>query len=201
MVIIISRIILLVNMAYLVVKGDWLNVVVLLSGLAITFIPYIMKRWLHTELTQALSSFIVLFGMLSQWLGTYMRAYDYLFWWDILLHGLSGILISLFGIILLIWIDKEGVVFKHKLNVVISIFMFLTGAASAVFWEIFEYTGDTFFGTNAQLGSLVDTMEDMIICVVVSGVFSVLVYFSLHRNKRGFFVRQIEELVTKNYPR
>ncbi|MGL4362244.1 MAG: hypothetical protein ACRCSG_03065 [Cellulosilyticaceae bacterium] len=194
----IMRVLLILNSIYLMIIGDFLNVVVLASGIVLSFIPWMMERFLNIKLTDAIIDFSMVFVLCSQWLGTYMRAYDYINWWDVMLHGLSGVLISLVGIILVLLLDRKSYVLKNKLYGLLCMIMFLTGSASAVFWEIFEYIGDTFFGTFAQLGSLTDTMEDMVICVLVSGVFSLIVYIQLKREKHGFFVKQIDELLIMN---
>ncbi|MGL4800385.1 MAG: hypothetical protein ACRCWY_13465, partial [Cellulosilyticaceae bacterium] len=198
MIVNLSRVILVVNSAYLLVRGDWMNVIVLLSALFLTYVPYMMEKWLRIRLTKDIINFAIIFVMLSQWLGTYLRAYDFFPWWDVFLHGVSGVLISLVGILFVVMADRGCVLFQNKLYGLIAIIMFLTGSASAVFWEIFEFVGDTYFGTFAQLGSLVDTMEDMIICVLVATVFTVGVYLGLKKEKGGYFVKQIEELVRLN---
>ncbi|MGL5675298.1 MAG: hypothetical protein ACRDDX_02695 [Cellulosilyticaceae bacterium] len=198
MLVMLTRILLGINGVYLMVTGDWFNVWALGAGLLLTFVPDVLKRYLGIHLTKSMVNCVMVFLICSQWLGTYLRAYDWLPWWDVFLHGASGVMMSLVGILIILVGDKKGVLFKEKLYGIISLMMFLTASASAVFWEIFEYMGDTFFGTFAQLGSLTDTMEDMIICVVVAGVFSLLVYVGLKKRKGGYFVRQVEELVGLN---
>lgn len=198
MLTVVTRVILILSSIYVVAKGEWFNVWALGSALLLTFVPYLMQRFLKIKLTRDIINFSMLFIVLSQWLGTYLRAYDWLPWWDVFLHGLSGVLISLGGILLILLGDKKGILFKQKMYGLITVIMFLTGAASAVFWEIFEYTGDSYFGTFAQLGSLVDTMEDMIICVIVSAVFCLVVYMGLKKGSGGYFVRQVESLVALN---
>ena len=67
-----------------------------------------------------------------------------------------------------------------------------------MFWEIFEFVGDTFFGTNAQLGSLSDTMEDMLICVIIGIIFSFWIYRSLRKGKDNFVTKQMNEFMLLN---
>lgn len=192
------RILLLINLIVLGVMGEWLNMVIVLSVIAITFIPEALSRWIHVHLTRFMQYFLVFFALLAQWGGTYLRAYDYMSWWDIFLHGLSAVLVAFGGIVLLKMIDPKFRLWETKQYKVMSWFLFMTICASAVFWEIFEFVGDTFFGTNGQLGSLSDTMEDMIICVVVGIFFASFVGWSLRCGKDNFVTRQFEAFKALN---
>lgn len=185
------RILFVLNMIYLGCIGSWLNVLIVASALCTSFIPELISKIWHIHLTKFMTYFLIVFILLAQWLGTYLRAYDFISWWDIFLHGLSAILVGLAGLIILKLCDKELTILKSNQYGLISLFLFLTISASAVFWEIFEFAGDQLFGTNAQLGSLVDTMGDMIICVVVGFVFSLWIYVSLKREKDNFVTKQM----------
>lgn len=186
------RILLILNLVILGFVGQWLNMVIVISVIAITFIPQVLNKVFHIQLTKFMKNFLVLFSMLAQWGGTYLRAYDYISWWDIFLHGLSAVLVVFAGVVLLRLIDPEFMLFEKRQYKIISWFLFMTVSASAVFWEICEFIGDTFFGTNAQLGSLVDTMEDMIICVVIGAIFIPIVGWSIKYEKDNVIMRQLK---------
>lgn len=192
------RILLILNLVVLGLIGQWLNMVIITSVIAITFIPEVLNKVFHIQLTKFMRNFLVIFSMLAQWGGTYLRAYDYISWWDIFLHGLSAVLVVIAGVVLLRLIDPEFILFEKRQYKVIGWFLFMTVSASAVFWEICEFVGDTFFGTNAQLGSLVDTMEDMIICVVIGGIFVPIVAWSIKYEKDNLIMRQIKAFQALN---
>lgn len=197
-IIMFCRGVLAVNLMYLVIRGDWINVIVLITAIALTYVPLMMEKFLKVRLTEDIILCCIIFIMLSQWLGTYLRAYDVIGWWDLFLHGISGALASLTGIVLIILGDRKAVLFKNECYGIICTIMFLAGSASAVFWEICEWFGDTFLGTFAQLGSLSDTMEDMSICVIISATFCTAVYLGLKKEKESYFVKQIKELHSLN---
>ena len=67
--------------------------------------------------------------------------------------------------------------------VYLALIIFTITVAGAGCWEIIEFIGDTFFGTNAQLGSLQDTMEDIICGTIVGGGFSVYVGVRMHQER------------------
>ena len=184
------RIILILNMIYLGLAGAGLKMLIVFSAFLATLIPNILEKWCNVRLTKFMKNFLIVFIILAQWCGTYLRAYDYISWWDIFLHGLSAILVALAGLIILKYLDPEFSLFERKQYSFISWFIFFVVSSSAVFWEIFEFTGDTFFGTFSQLGSLNDTMEDMIICVVIGVIISTYIGWSLKREKDNWITRE-----------
>ena len=65
--------------------------------------------------------------------------------------------------------------------------------AIAVVWEIFEYSMDTFLGTNMQKSGLVDTMEDLIVATIGAVTVGVLGYLYLKYGKNNMVGRMIEK--------
>lgn len=192
------RILFVLNIGYLLLIGDWVNVAAVTAALGASFFPWIIRKILKVKTPRSFDLFGMLFIILSQWAGTYLRAYDIFPWWDVFLHGLSGILIGMFGIILIACFDRKGRLFENESYSLISLIIFLTACSSATLWEIGEYLGDIYLGTNAQLGSLTDTMEDMIICVVVGIIFAVYHYYIFERKKNTYLSREIKAFIENN---
>ena len=194
----ILRFLLILNILYLIVLGQWTNVFVVGSVIVLSFVPEILKWITGIRLTLFMQYFFLLFVILSQWCGTYLRAYDVISWWDIFLHGLSALLVGLGALIILNLCDPDFLSFKYERYGLISTMIFLTISSSAVFWEIFEFLGDTLLGTNAQLGSLKDTMGDMLICVIIGVLFSLWIYISLKSKKDNFITKQLQKFMLLN---
>lgn len=192
------RILFIINTLYLMLKGDWINVLVVFLALVASYFPQIIKKLLKITTPQSFNIMGIIFIIGSQWAGTYLRAYDVFWWWDLLLHGISGILIGLFGFIVIAYFDKKFILFNKKLYGLISLIVWLAASSSAVFWEIGEYYGDKFLGTNSQLGSLTDTMEDMIICVVIGGILAIYIYYLFKKDKNTYLKREIENFIQIN---
>lgn len=192
------RILFVLNIGYLLVIGDGVNVVAVTMALVASFFPWIIRKILKVKTPLSFDLFGMLFIVLSQWAGTYLRAYDVFPWWDVFLHGLSGILIGLFGIILIACFDRKGKLFESRAYGLISLIIFLTACSSATLWEIGEYLGDKYLGTNAQLGSLTDTMQDMIICVVVGVAFSLYYYCSAVKKKKTYLSKEVDAFIEEN---
>ena len=73
-------------------------------------------------------------------------------------------------------------------------FVVAIGIASAGIWESREFTGDTLLGTNAQLGSLKDTMEDIICGTLGSMVFAIYIGLVMKARRKSC----IDELLRVN---
>ena len=127
--------------------------------------------------------FTALFIFGAQYLGTYLQFYAIFHWWDMLLHFVSGLLLAYWGVVITLPLDREGVLFEKR-GLLIWL-TFLSGSASAALWEIMEFLGDRYLGTFAQLGSLSDTMADIICGTIGGGLFALYVWFCMKYHKKS----------------
>lgn len=176
---------------YTVWKGDMSGMVLLGVSFLLTFTVPILEKILHVKIPTKLNCVYMIFIFCSQLLGTYLRAYDIFPWWDVALHGASAALAGFATLLLLGCFDKTQVLLKNKYYLAITSYVFFGIATSAALWEIAEYVGDTVLGTNAQLGSLVDTMEDMIICVIIAIPFCIYIYKALKSKRQDTLAKEV----------
>lgn len=154
---------------YLLCRLKWDRQMLLWGSLILTFVPELFTRFFKIKIPMGVKAFYIIFLFSSQFLGSFLGAYGYLSWWDTMLHTVSGILMGYIALILLITVDRRGLIFKQHQTMLIVLFIIVTSIAGAGIWEMIEFTGDTFLGMNAQLGSLQDTMID-IICGTIGGI-------------------------------
>ena len=164
-----------------VFKGNINGIAILMAGFILTFVPYYYTKWTKINIPVGACLLYDLFLFAAQFLGSYLGFYTYFSWWDMMLHLVSGLYVGYAGLILLITLDKSQTLFIKKKTSVITVFIFAIAVVGAVIWEIIEFSGDTFLGTNAQLGSLQDTMEDLICGTIVGGAFAIYVGIVLHK--------------------
>ncbi len=178
------RIIFLIFSVIEVMSLEWANVVFLLAGFLLTFVPYLYKKCtgIKIPLSACLVYDIFLFG--TQFLGSYLGAYSYFSWWDIMLHLISGILVGYMGLVLMITLEPTHLLFEKRKIGLIVLVVFAVSVTGAVFWEIFEFTSDTLLGTNTQLGSLRDTMGDLICGTIVGGGFALYIGMMLRKGRK-----------------
>lgn len=131
-------------------------------------------------------------------LGEMLNMYDTLWWWDDMLHGLSGLIFGLVGLFIMFGINKRTDMRVSPFFV--ALFVVCFALAMAVFWEIYEFTLDVVFMTTMQqwnmgqnavvIGKdyqgmgLRDTMSDLITATVGAFVAGVISYFA-YGHKRG----------------
>ena len=167
------------------------------ATLALTFLPdYIEYKNIH--LPHILEIVIVIFIFAGIFLSVRFELYYQVFWWDDLLHTLSGIIIGFLGFIIIYKINS-----KYSMDIsplLVAVFAFTFAMTMGVIWEIFEFALDVFFGTTMQSwdlphdttligrsfqgSGLRDTMSDLIVNSLGALLTSVICYFLYKREKK-----------------
>ncbi len=170
-----SRLIFIVTIIYLVCIFKYDCLMLLLGSLLLTFVPEVYTKLTKVKIPMSGRLFYTGFILCSQWLGSYLGFYTLIPSWDILLHVTSGVLMGYVGLMMLIQLDQKNTLFKEQKIGAVVTFILAVSIAAAGIWEIIEFAGDTFLGTNAQLNSLRDTMEDIICGTVGSVLFAIYI--------------------------
>lgn len=116
------------------------------------------------------------FSFFAYFLGSVVGLYNLIWWYDVLMHFISGFVVGYAAIFIL---DKLGMYDSKNgaFNFIYSLF-FAIGVAGI--WEIIEFLIDVVLGTNLQHSldtGVVDTMQD-IICGTTGGlIFSLFITF------------------------
>lgn len=174
-IIYLCRFIFLISIIYGTCTGKWEHLILLIGSMLLTYVPEIYTKWTKVKIPIGARLFYTVFIFGAQWLGSYRGFYGHIFFWDALLHGASGVFLGYVALIILVSLDRDYTLFKQNKTSVIIAFILAVGIAAAGIWEIIEFTGDTFLKTNAQLGSLQDTMEDIICGTLGACVFAIYI--------------------------
>jgi hypothetical protein len=141
-------------------KDDSYRYQVAIGGIICGAVPLILVRFTKIKFNMPimLSYLAFLFG--SQYLGSILGLYG-LGWWDTFLHCLSGALLAFVAIALFERMTHQES--RHHLSHWL-IFLFVVSFAvfGGVLWEVYEFSGDQFFGMTLQGGGNTDTMIDLI---------------------------------------
>ena len=122
------------------------------------------------------------FLFVAEGIGAGLQFYAIISIYDVIMHLCSGILLAFLGEYTLTLFNKGN---PPKLPSLIHyVYCFIFAAACAGFWEIWEFSGDKLFGFNSQLGSLDDTMTD-IIAGSLGAIIGVLILIILNQRKRN----------------
>lgn len=157
--------------------------VILMTIIALT--PYIFEKVAHLRMPTGLKVSLIAFCFCALILGDVADFYGRFVWWDLLLHGLSGILLGISAHTILNAICKSGATFSA-----IWIICFVLGIGSL--WEMMEYVTDGIFNLNSQQfrvstgtfdesvplpgrEALRDTMEDMLMNLAGASIIAAFV--------------------------
>ena len=140
----------------------------------LTFIIPIISKYIKLTLPWQLNFLICTHILLSMCLGNSLRFYSLIPWWDLLVHGMFGAICT-YGLMTFFHNDKITMMLLYNLSTI----------GLGAIWEVFEYCADLLLGGDTQRieeslqnGKLpqADTLEDIIITIVGSIIFS-LFYF------------------------
>lgn len=187
------RLIFVICAIYLLCLGKMDRQVLLWGSLLLTYIPEIFTKIWKVQVPMGARVIYTVFLFGSQFLGSFLGAYTYFSWWDVMLHSVSGVFIGYVALIVILAADKKGTLFKERRIALIVVIIISVAIASAGIWEMIEFTGDTFFGTNAQLSSLQDTMED-IICGTIGGILYAAYTGIIMKSKRRCCIDSLLEI-------
>jgi hypothetical protein len=190
---------------------NWLAVFVSTLALVLSIIPELIRKRYSITLPRLIQVFIIVFIFASIFLGEMQSFYEKFWWWDSLLHLLSGTALGFSGFLIVYILDKAGRFSASPL--LLSILAFCFAFAIGALWEIFEFMMDTIFGLDMQKSrnlcsatiatcdtrlGVIDTMRDLILDAI-GALFAVTIGFLYLKNHSFVFFKQlVHEFEQKN---
>jgi flagellar biosynthesis protein FliR len=162
--------------AIAIYRTDWANFTLSLVTLFLTFLPTIVKREFHVYYPSEFEIVVLLFIFASMYLGEIHSFYARIWWWDIMLHALSGVIIATIGFSLVDILNGEEKLAVELSPAFVAIFSFGLALSIGALWEIYEFLMDSLFGLNMQKSGLIDTMWDLIVDALGALAVSILGY-------------------------
>jgi len=178
-----------------------------LVTLILTFLPDYIEKYQNIHIPNVLETVIVVFIFAGIFLSARFELYYVAFWWDDVLHALSGVIIGFIGFIAIYKING-----KYSMNIsplLVAVFSFTFAITIGVIWEIFEFVMDVFLGTTLQSwdlpdteimmgksfqgSGLRDTMSDLIVNSMGALLTSFICYF-LYKNEKKETLQMMREI-------
>ncbi len=148
-------------------------------ALVFTFIPSIISRSLKVSLPIEFDFINTAFVYASMFLGNLKGYYQTFWWWDVLLHTLSGVVLGMIGFLIIYLLYED-----HKLSTspfFVALFTITFAVSLGVLWEMTEFGIDQLFGTIMQRNAT-DTMTDLIVDSL-GGILAGLIGFFYIKNE------------------
>ncbi len=159
--------------------------------LLLTFSPSFIQKNYKINLPLELECIVVVFISFSLFLGELRDYYLLFWWWDLLLHSISSIVLAFIGFLILYVLYTEKKIAAKPIT--IMMFSFCFAVAIGTLWEIVEFSLDSTIGLNMQKSGLQDTMWDLIVDSISAFVVSLAGFFYIKGKSSGFFFRPIVE--------
>ena len=163
--------------------------------------PFAIKRIFKISFSRLVSTIFYLYMFFAGFLGGIINFYTRLFWWDILIHFIMGLVVSILSIYILNSTVYRKDRAKHNLFFTF-LFMIVFAMAIGVIWEIWEYAGDIFFKLNSQnyvgkvgIVALRDTMTDLIMDLLgaVCGVIFTSIVLKIDKKfLKSFYIKKLK---------
>jgi len=192
------------DLVVVLVEQQWLNVFLISTIIAIIVAPVVLRERLPVRLPAEMQLAALVFIVASLFLGEIRSYYDRFWWWDIVLHASSGLLLGILGFLLVYVLNESRNIDLHMRPRFVALFAFLFAVAVGAIWEIFEFTMDTLFGLRMQkpmLGDasgLTDTMWDLIVDTLGAAMISGLGWWYMHRDTDSFIDVWIHKFIARN---
>ncbi len=164
----------------------------------LTFLPAIIGKNYKIFLPLELEFLVLIFIYATLFLGEIKEYYLIYWWWDVLLHTLSGFILALIGFFIVFILNQDSKVNLHMGAGFVALFSFTFALSIGAVWEIFEFCMDMFFGLNMQKSGIVDTMTDLIVDSIGAIIVSIGGYFYVKKVKIPLVSLLIERFTHKN---
>ena len=189
------RVAMVVAMIWSAAWGDRENVGISLVALLSTFAPALFERRAKLWLPIEFHVVIVLFLFSTLILGEVGNAYIKFWWWDMVLHASSGVVIGFVGFLIL-YVPYIGGRLKMSFGM-IAFFSFCMGLAFGALWEMYEFGSDLLLHTHMQHGNA-DTMHDLVTDALGALVMAIAGYQFLKHQRQGVLHRLLQNFVRLN---
>lgn len=197
--------VMLLSLAGSIYEQQWLNATVIGAIMGVMFVPAALgRRFQLVDVPVEFEALAVPFIFAALFLGEVRGYYEKYWWWDIALHTTSGLLLGIFGFLLVFVLNASTRIEVRMRPRFVALFAFTFAVAVGALWEIFEFAMDRLAGTQMQKpmfgdpSGLTDTMWDLIVDTLGAAVISALGWWYMHRGERSFIRRWIDVFVRRN---
>lgn len=187
------------------IAQQWLTAFTAAGIITVTLTPLLLTRTFQVHIPSQFQLLAIAFVFASLFLGEVRGYYTRYWWWDTLLHTISGMLLGVVGFLLVHILNEIEDIDIHMKPGFVAFFAFMFAVGTGALWEIFEFTMDTVLGMNMQKptigdpSGLTDTMFDLIADAVGALIMCVFGYYQLKKPGRMSFLEEwIDAFVKKN---
>lgn len=187
-----------------VFRGQWLTTFLIVTIMTITLAPLIFAKRIPVKIPPEIHLMTIIFVFAALFLGEIRNYYVRIWWWDIALHASSGLLLGIFGFLLVYVLNENERVDIYMRPRFVALFAFFFAVGTGGIWEIFEFSMDQMFGTQMQKpmfgdeSGLTDTMWDLILDTLGAAAIATLGWWYMKRPEHSFIDIWIQKFIDRN---
>jgi hypothetical protein len=196
--------ILIAELFFTLFQRQWINSFLILAIIAVSLAPGLLNRRYKLNIPSEFQIMAIAFVFAALFLGEIRSYYERIWWWDIALHASSGLLLGIFGFLLVYVLNEDERIDLHLRPRFVALFAFLFAVTTGTLWEVFEFSMDNLIGTNMQkpmfgdASGLTDTMWDLIMDTFGAGLISLFGWWHLARKRRSLMEIWVRKFITRN---
>jgi uncharacterized membrane protein YjdF len=193
-----------IDLVLLLLEQHWMSAFLVLTIMLVILAPTLLSDRLPVRIPAEFLALALVFSFAALFLGEVRDYYRRIWWWDMALHGSSGLLLGILGFLLVYVLNGNRRANLNLLPRFIALFAFMFALSVGALWEIFEFAMDRIVGTRMQkpmLGDpsgLTDTMWDLMVDALGAAAISILGLWYMIRGTPSFFERWIQKFIATN---
>lgn len=192
------QVVIFAGLVWALLEQRWLTVFLVVWILLLTALPLILRKRLRVFVPPEFEFVAIVFLFASLFLGSVHGYYERYWWWDVMLHAGSGLLLGVVGFLLVYILNQEPEIKLRMRPSFVALFAFVFSVAIGALWEIYEFAMDQAFGMNMQKSGLVDTMWDLIVDTVGAACVSGAGYVYMRTGQQSFIEDSIAKFIDEN---
>lgn len=193
-----------IELVFLIVSERWMHAFLVIGVMTATAVPVVVRKKSGMTIPSELQIMAILFVFATLFLGEVRAYYERIWWWDLALHATAGLLLGLFGFLIVYILNDNDHVDLRMRPSFVTLFAFFFGVGIGALWEIFEFGMDQIFGFNMQkpMGAdpsgLTDTMWDLIVDALGAATMSFIGWHNIKDVRRGRIDGWVRQLIERN---
>ncbi len=204
LILLVVQLLMATEVVALVIRQQWLHLFLVTGIMTATLLPVILRRRLPIRIPSEIQIFVVLFVFATLFLGEVRDYYERIWWWDLALHATAGLLLGIFGFMIVYMLNEDRRVDLHMRPSFVALFAFFFALGIGGLWEIFEFAMDQTFGMTMQKptpgdpSGLTDTMHDLIVNMVGAAMISVAGWRYLRKTRASYVDSWARRFIERN---
>lgn len=192
---------LVVGFIVFLLKGDWENAFLTLAVIGLIVVPSFVLRRHRIYIPPEFQLIAAAFIFLSFFLGSARDFYYRFWWWDMVLHTTSGVLLGIVGWIMLFILNQTDHIPRGMKPGFVCFFAVTFAAFLGVVWEIFEFAVDYFWPQVNMMShetGVTDTMQDLIVDLAGAVAVALMGYAYSRSGRYSFVVDGVQNFMQRN---